>query len=91
MAKVFLAFDEEIGAEVALKTLNPLEPGRLLSIKREFRELADVVHPNLVELYELVVTDDESFFTMEFVDGANFVEHVRADALRLGEAASQLV
>src|SRR6185312_15443314 len=66
--------------------------------KQEFRTLADVVHPNLVRLHELVATEArEVFFTMELVRGADFVTHVRgADARdggrdKLRSALRQLV
>ncbi len=75
---VYRAFDHEIGAEVALKTLEKRDPESSYLLKREFRSLAGVCHRNLVELYELVVTDEESFFTMELIEGLSFVDFVRA-------------
>ncbi|HEY2900489.1 MAG TPA: protein kinase [Polyangia bacterium] len=76
MGTVYRALDEETGREVALKALR--EPGStaLYHLKGEFRSLRDIAHPNLVELYDLVVDDEQAFFTMELVDGTTFLEHV---------------
>jgi serine/threonine protein kinase len=74
---VWEAYDTERGARVALKALTRTEPSSLYLFKREFRALADIVHPNLVTLYELLNYGDRWFFTMEFIEGVDFVEHVR--------------
>jgi len=80
MGWVYRAYDRETAAEVALKTLGAVDPERLHRLKREFRALAGISHPNLVELYELFVTDRDCFFTMELVNGMSFVDHVRGGA-----------
>ncbi|MBX3024986.1 AAA family ATPase [bacterium] len=77
MGTVYRAHDSESGAVVALKTLRDLEAEQIFRLKGEFRALAGIVHANLVQLHDLFVTDDTCFFTMEFVDGVDFVEHVR--------------
>jgi serine/threonine protein kinase len=69
---VHLVFDEQVGAEVALKTLNLSSGTDLYRFKREFRALADVKHPNLVTLYELISDGASWFFTMEYVPGLPF-------------------
>lgn len=69
--------DRERGMEVALKTLRRIDAASLLRFKKEFRALTDIVHDNLASLYELIFEEDRWFFTMELVDGVDFITWVR--------------
>jgi tetratricopeptide (TPR) repeat protein len=77
MGVVYRTYDRELDARVALKTLRRVDASAIYRFKREFRALADVSHPNLVTLHELVAEDDRWFFTMELVDGVDFLTYVR--------------
>jgi hypothetical protein len=77
MGVVFEALDLERKTTVALKTLRHVDPGAIFRLKQEFRSLADVSHPNLVGLLELSCVEGRWFFTMELIDGVNFLAFVR--------------
>src|SRR6516225_8286693 len=75
---VYEALDRERGTRVALKTLRRLTAESLTFLKREFRAMQDVHHSNLVNLGELVSDGDECFFTMELVEGVDWLDYVRS-------------
>ncbi len=103
---VYRVHDTRLHTSVALKTLQRADPAAIYRFKNEFRALADVSHPNLAQLYELLLEKDRWFFTMELVEGGDFLEHCRdgesgesyeetpasppSDADRVREAARQL-
>jgi tetratricopeptide (TPR) repeat protein len=73
MGTVYEAVDQARDERVALKVLKQRNAGSLGRFKREFRSLADLNHPNLVTLGELVSEGEDWFFTMELVRGEDFV------------------
>ena len=85
---VYEALDRARGEAVALKTLREREPEALYRFKREFRALADVHHDNLARLHELHSEGEQWFFTMELVDGVDFLAAVRGDTDRAPGRAS---
>ena len=72
------AFDRVLGHEVALKAFASDDRDGLFRLKAEFRALRGVAHPNIVQLYELVVSPERAFFTMELLESAvDVVRYVR--------------
>ncbi len=80
MGVVYEAHDGVRRENVALKTFRTDDSDSLYRLKREFRRLVDLDHPNLVSLYDLNVTAEGSFFTMELVRGADFSVYCRRDS-----------
>ncbi len=76
MGVVYKARDRR-GGVVAVKTLARLDPARLMYLKREFSELADLRHENLVTVYEQIAEGENWFCVMEYVDGVHFLDFVR--------------
>jgi serine/threonine protein kinase len=104
--RVYEAFDPIKQQRVAIKVLHGSGPDSELLLKREFRALLNISHPNLITYFGAQVTDGVCYLTMELVDGERFtswvargVPHrrdhsfgqtVRCDLDRLRSAARQL-
>ena len=50
---MYQVLDRETSERLALKTLQRMDLQSVTRLKREFRSLADLHHPNLVKLYDL--------------------------------------
>lgn len=79
---VYEGYDRVRKGLVALKTLRSVHPSAIYRLKQEFRALADLTHPNLVTLYELVGDGSDAptwFIAMELVKGVDFYRYVRGE------------
>lgn len=77
--RVFYAYDEEQSHPVAIKVLKNTRPNALLHFKREFRAIAELRHPNLVRVHQLVRDRDTWFIVMEMIEGVAFVPWMLLD------------
>src|SRR3954471_21800578 len=89
MGVVYEAFDTERGTSIAVKVMRSAEAAALYRFKKEFRVLADLHHPNVVTLHELVATPNRWFLTMELIDGVSFRDYVRKPTGRQDDVETQ--
>jgi serine/threonine protein kinase len=87
MGRVYRAFDCQHRRAVALKVMQRLDPSALYQFKQEFRSLVGLCHPNLITLYELA-DGPPLFFTMELVEGVDFLTHVRGGRMAVSALTS---
>jgi len=80
MGVVYLGRDLRLDMDVAIKFRGVTHSDATLWLKREFRTISSLRHPNLVELYELVVHDRTCYFTMEYLPGVDPRRWVEVDA-----------
>jgi len=81
MGVVWLARDEELEREVALKFLPDLiihDRTVLNELKRETRRNLDLTHKNIVRIYDFVLSDRSACISMEYVDGET-LSNLRAE------------
>jgi eukaryotic-like serine/threonine-protein kinase len=71
MGVVYLGRDLRREMDVAIKFRGITHHDATLWLKREFRSVASLRHPNLVELYELVAHEQSCYFTMEYLPGVD--------------------
>jgi len=91
MGVVYLARDERLEREVALKVL----PEGLLAdeaahkrFRKEALALSKLNHPNIAAVYDFDSEDGVDFLVMEYVQGTSLADRVRCGALPEREVAS---
>jgi serine/threonine-protein kinase len=86
MGEVFLAWDEQLKRHVAIKRIHP-DAG--LSFKQQERffceaqHTASVSHPNVVQIYDLLVEDEA--IVMEYIEGRTLAERLAAERLETAQ------
>jgi eukaryotic-like serine/threonine-protein kinase len=91
MATVWLAEDERLGRDVAIKRLNTDAPEESLArFRREARLGATLNHPNFVSVFDTIATDEGALIVMEYVPGHSLEELAGRGPMEPEEAVSIL-
>src|SRR3978361_1139324 len=92
MGTVYLARDERLGRQVALKVLNPddlASDDRRARFLRDARASASIRHPNVATIYEVDESEDGTpFIVMEYCEGETLSQRMRRRPLDAGEFVS---
>ncbi len=81
MGVVWLARDEELERDVALKFLPDLivlDRSLLSELKRETRRSLELTHKNIVRIYDFVHSENSACISMEYIDG-DTLSNLRAE------------
>jgi Tol biopolymer transport system component len=90
MGEVFLAHDDQLGRNIAIKLL-PAEfaadAEHLSRLRNEARSASSLNHPNIVTIYEIGRDDSaRAFMAMEYVDGQTLRDLMRGGAMPVRKA-----
>jgi serine/threonine protein kinase len=82
MGLVYKAYDRVVGRDVALKTLGDIQERSALEMfYKEWRILANLHHPNIVEIFDIGEFEDagnvKPFFVMPLLPGTNLEQLLR--------------
>src|SRR5215813_10880143 len=89
MGAVYLAVDEALMCEVALKTIARELAGSSQGLERlrdEVRLAQKVTHPNVCRTYDLEEVDGNWLIKMEYVAGETLAEWLKRGPLQVAEA-----
>src|SRR5205807_5774784 len=87
MGVVFVAEDERLHREVAIKTIrDSVDSSARERFFREARAAASLSHPNVCQLFDIGDEDGKPFLVMELLEGEPLAKRLDRGALPLDEA-----
>ncbi len=84
MAEVWRAQDTVLGRIVALKILRPQysnDPDFVARFRREAQAAANLIHPNIVNVFDIGQAGDRHYIVMEYVDGRSLKDLIRDEGV----------
>lgn len=89
MSEVFLAHDVILDRDVAIKKLRLQYAGDtelVEQFRREAKSAARLVHPNIINIYDVISDASGQYIVMEYVDGCTLKEYMKNNELGLNKA-----
>jgi serine/threonine protein kinase len=89
MSEVFLAADERLGRNVAIKFLNSefrRDPDRMRRFNREARAASALNHPNILIIHDIGENEGVQYIVSEFVDGETLGSLIANGKLAINES-----
>ena len=87
MGEVYLAKDNKLGRNIAIKLLpqfSGTDPARLRRFHQEARTASALNHPNICVIHEIGETDDgRPYIAMEYIDGVTLHEKIHQEQTEL--------
>ena len=95
MGRVFLAREYHPSRQVALKLVSGFSGQARQRFQREIEALAQLEHPAIARLYSAGHSSwagaDQAWFSMEFVDGSDLLDHARSHDIDLSTRLGLLI
>ncbi len=82
MGVVYLAHDDRLDRQVAIKTLPEevvTDEGRLARLKREARVVAQLNHPHIAQIHHLLEDEGALYLVLEYVPGRSLGQRIAAE------------
>ena len=77
MASVYLAVQESLGRNVAIKLLKRFDnPGQAKRFQNEGRIIASLNHRNIITIHDIGVYEDRHYISMEYLEGGDLEERI---------------
>jgi serine/threonine protein kinase len=86
MGQVFLAIDERLGRQVAIKFLLQVGPMQIARLKQEAKATAHLHHPSICTIYDVQFHDDISYIVMPYIEGKTLSTILKSGPLPISEA-----
>ncbi|BBM85202.1 FHA domain-containing serine/threonine-protein kinase [Candidatus Uabimicrobium amorphum] len=73
--RVYKGFDTKLSRQIAIKTVRFDKNTETIAFENEARTLAQCNHPNIVQVHDVLKSNDSSCIVMEFINGPNICEY----------------
>jgi len=86
MGEVYLAHDNSLGRQIALKILPAYfmkDDDRVRRFKREARAVSTLNHPNIITIHEIGEAQGKHFIATEYIEGETLRQYVAAREMKL--------